>query len=193
MKSRITLLTVALGFMFISTASATKIAVPQASLALFKTPRGEPKRIEIHVSSSKGATTFGQGTLTISSNGAVSGVLNFTRFASDSTKSTQVKEVRFTGKISRPRLVRQDWYSDRQAMAADYLVDFSATTITTKIKGAPSYRMKGVLIFRYIKDYRYQEGSGVIDPFSAEDESYLDQAISVFGPNGEAGSVLRIE
>jgi hypothetical protein len=119
---------------------------------------------------------YGEGTMTISSNGTVNGTMDLTIFAKNSSDSTLIKKVPLTGKISRPRLAGERIVktSDSIFAYAIYLVDFSAKTISSTKNKAPIYAAKGVIRLQYsISKY------GI--------ESWSHPKVSVFGPNGEFG------
>jgi hypothetical protein len=173
------------GLVALSHSFATDIKVPPASLSLFQTEKGKPKNFEIKTTSSQGSMVYGEGTMTISSNGTVNGTMDLTIFAKDSSESTLIKKVPLTGKISRPRLLREknetgaNWAIRR----AIYVVDFSAKTITSKKNKAPIYSAKGVFIYSYFMEHDFAQ--------TLNDYSFLYPKISVFGPNGEIGDLLN--
>jgi hypothetical protein len=154
---------------------ATDTKVPPASLSLFQTKKGKPKIFEFQTTSSQGSMVYGEGTMTISSNGTVNGTMDLTIFAKDSSESTLIKKVPLTGKISRPRLAGERIVKFDSIVAYTfYLVDFSAKTISSTKNKAPIYAAKGVIRLLYSTS-KY----GI--------ESWSHPKVSVFGPNGEFG------
>jgi len=162
------------GLVALSHSFATDTKVPPASLSLFQTEKGKPKSFEIKTTSSQGSMVYGEGTMTISSNGTVHGTMDLTIFAKDSSESTLIKKVPLTGKISRPRVAEEKTLNGRAG--ANYLVDFSAKTISSIKNKAPVYAAKGV-----IRLQGYNRGMGF--------ENWSHPKVSVFGPNGEVGSL----
>jgi len=155
--------------------------LPAPSLSMFQSSKNAPHEFELQAASTTGSMVFGQGKANISKNGTVSGEMNLTNFASNSSQSSARKSVQFSGKISNPRKVweKTDTREDEIDQQADYLVDFIGKTTA-----APHYTFKGVLVGRhrieYWKDEEYssvQQGNG----------SYIEPRVCVFGPNGEVG------
>ncbi len=161
--------------------------LPAASLSMFQSSKNAPHEFEIQAAGSTpmaaatGSMVFGQGKANISKNGTVSGEMNLTNFANNSSQSSVRKSVPFSGKISNPRKVWEKTHTreDEIDQQADYLVDF-----TGKTTAAPYYTFKGVLVYRHrIEYWKDEEYSSV----QQSNGSYIEPRVCIWGPNGEVG------
>jgi len=98
--------------------------LPAPSLSMFQSSKNAPHEFEIQAAGIRGIMVFGQGKANISKNGTVSGEMNLTNFANNSSQSSARKSVQFSGKISNPRKVWEKTYTREEEIdqQADYLV-----------------------------------------------------------------------